>query len=311
MSENTITDGVWRVYPRGGGPWFGEDGEIVCEWPKVMVHTGTGESFPVRCQTSSRAKCGPCSKAYRGRVSRVFLSGWADRRPGKFWSVTLTAPGTEAHCRVHRRCDGSGGRRGECELCPCTPPGGVDLALWNGTAARRFNDFVTELRRAEWIAGDVQYAKAAEIQERGALHFHVLLRVGNQQLRLAELRALAIRLGFGHSVDLQSIGATSEAMRAAWYCAKYVSKSADDRSALPWFDVRTGEVTKGHGRYRTWTSSRSWGESMKAIRLAQQVYAEARRLAGDGAPSGVSTASGGGAAALDPKTESYAETGFG
>lgn len=274
-----------------------------CERPKRLVNVYTGETMVASCGASSRAVCGHCAKAYRGRVARVFLSGWTDSPGERLYGVTLTAPGDRVHCERHKKCDATGV---DCRACSCTPEGGVDLAVWNSFAGRRFSDFVNDLRRHG--LADLQYCKGAECQERGALHFHLMMRTRGA-LTVQVVRKWAKHHGFGHSVDVQLLS-VGEAMRAARYCAKYVSKAVDERGSIPWLDRSTGERCDGAPKYRTWSSSRSWGESMRSLKAIQRVYAEARRLAGDGAPFGVSTGSGeGGAAALDLNSECSARSG--
>src|SRR5262249_6114740 len=84
--------------------------------------------------------------------------------------LTLTAPGEREH--VSRA-----GKRPK--LCPCTPPGGVNLAEWNATAGQRFNAFMTVYMRYRY--GHGEYAPAAAGQHRGALHFHVMVRVRREK----------------------------------------------------------------------------------------------------------------------------------
>jgi len=102
----------------------------------------------------------------------------------------------------------------------------VNLAEFNTLARRHFNDLVTYLRRRY---GDVQYARSAEVQDRGALHFHVLMRVESVNNMLRDfkptdphcaLRVLVESVGFGHEVKVDRVDTGH-----AWYCAKYVSKS--------------------------------------------------------------------------------------
>jgi hypothetical protein len=196
--------------------------------------------------------------------------------------VTLTAPGKRAH--------GVGGWQ-----CPCTPPEGTDLAAWNPTAGARFNRFVRDLRRE--YGDDLQYFKAAEVQTRGALHFHLLIRRvtktgqpgGPLLLSEAVIRALALKHGFGHEVDVQEL-----APGHASYVAKYVGKSADARRSLPWngmrwqggkyysVDMGTGElilhekprkqVPSYTPTFRTWSMSRKYGDPMSVVKLAQKHY---------------------------------------
>ena len=145
-----------------------------CDRPERLVCSGCDAVRVRRCGRSSRVACVPCSESYRHRVRRVFESGYSDRPTDRLYLLTLTAPGR----RQHRRKDG--------RFCACTAEGGVTLAEWNASAGGRFNDFMTYLRR---LLGDVQYARAAEVQGRGALHFHVLLRLGAGH-NSASIRAL-------------------------------------------------------------------------------------------------------------------------
>lgn len=201
----------------------------------------------------------------------MFLSGWTDRPTERLVLLTVTAPGEQEHLLR----DGS--------LCPCTPVGGISVAEYNATASERFNRLMQALRRK--YGEELQYARAAEVQDgkrrhdgqgRGALHFHVLLRLDHPRRLLQDfkpsdpycvLRQLVESHGFGHAVDLQEVPES-----VASYCAKYVSKSADDRQQMPWLDRRTGEIVEGNGRYRTWTASRKWGLTMQAVRAAQSAW---------------------------------------
>jgi hypothetical protein len=215
--------------------------------------------------------------------------------------VTLTAPSdVDQHCSVHRKCDA---RQGEdCRSCPCTPAGGVNLGKWNGECAARFNRFMQDLRRM--LRLQVQYFKGAEVQQRGALHFHVLVRLPASigcKVNRSALRALAMHHGFGHSIDVQAV----DDHRAAGYVAKYVSKSCTERDEMPWVHRRTGEVVRGHGRYRVWTASRRWGVTMGEVRAAQAAWWA------QGGPTGATGAAPQGPAPtapkapLDPSSQSY------
>jgi hypothetical protein len=78
--------------------------------------------------------------------------------------------------------------------------------------------------------------------------------------------------GFGCVLDLDPIQPGD--LRAAAYVSKYVSKATDTRDEVPWVadvaDESTGEVRPMHtsARYRTWSASRNWGMTMKALREA-------------------------------------------
>lgn len=160
------------------------------------------------------------------------------------------------------------------DWCSCTPSGGVDLARWNRSHSRRWNHFRTALKQAH---PELQFFRGVEPQTRGALHDHAMTW-SQTPLSRKDIRAIALRAGFGHSVDLAPI---TSAKQVAYYVSKYVVKGADQRAAVPWYvasgtDMDTGEVFDviGDGEYRTWSMSRSWGTTMG------QVRAEARAFVG-------------------------------
>lgn len=290
--------------------WGGRANELHerCERPERLVCMGCDAVRIKRCGRSSRVACVPCSESYRRRVRRVFASGWNDNPLARIYFLTLTAPGSSAHWRR----DG--------QMCPCTPPGGVEPAFWNANARANWNRFMTYFRR---YYGATEYACAVEVQRRGLLHFHALLRVTGHNARLAvhygrlarkdpdsPLRLLAIRWGFGHAIDLQMVDPGDT--RAAHYCSKYVSKSAAEREAMPWPDA-DGSPAVGNGRYRPWSSSRRWGLTMLAVKRAQAAWwsSEALRAAQAEPALPASTEQPGGAAgrqaggALDSSSRSY------
>jgi hypothetical protein len=169
--------------------------------------------------------------------------------------------------------------------CNCTPVGGVDLAEWNPQQAACWNRLLTGLRRE---VDGLAFFRAVEVQDGkrggsrpGGLHLHVMVW-SPVPLKLCApfcrpncgcLRARAVGAGFGHSVDLAP--AEPGSRKFAYYVSKYVTKSCDQRSSVPWradvdVDFETGEVLRElvDGRYRTWSSSRGWGLTMKSIRAA-------------------------------------------
>jgi hypothetical protein len=157
------------------------------------------------------------------------------------------------------------------------------LDEWHGYHSLRWNRFLQALRRSGLVGDLVEYFRAVESQQRGALHDHALLRVESAVLvtrrMVAQLRRIAIEHGYGHELKLVVAGTSDASARlAAWYCAKYVSKSADERDEVPWVrrvvrvDPVTGHVRLGPRSYRTWTCSRRWGSSMRAVVAAQRSH---------------------------------------
>lgn len=239
-------------YLRGPVP----DG-LDCESPLHAVvsdaEAGTVTHEAWRCRNHRQSRCRPCATRYRRRVQSVAADGLY-RDGGFFYLLTLTAPGSSEHYLPS-------GKR-----CPCTPMGGVDLGQWNPTAGKRWNHFLVLVER-KYLVRPV-YFRAAETQERGALHHHVLVW-SPRKLSVRTVRSLAIAAGYGHEVDLQHLERGSR--KAAYYVSKYVTKSADERDLVPWVgqvvDEESGEVTEGMvpATFRTWSSSRSWGKSMREL----------------------------------------------
>lgn len=223
-------------------------------WRKIrLACAACGLSVLQRCRAASAEKCAPCAETYRHSVRRIAQSGLLRCvEGGSIAMLTFTAPGDNAH----NKRDGV--------RCECTPEGGVDLEEWNGRAVDRWNDLQRAIER-EW--GAFAYFKAVEVQNRGALHLHVLVRFRHRVvISVPRLRQLAMRHGYGHSVDVRA----NINLAAAGYVAKYVSKSAAGRVHVPYRHRQTGRTG---GRWRTWTASRNWGATMRAIRQAQAEWA--------------------------------------
>lgn len=224
-----------------------------CDQPLRVVR-GCGAVEVWRCSNHRESRCVPCSWRYRRRLSRIAESG--TRSSGHMYLLTMTAPGDD----VHRMPSG--------DVCPCTPPGGVDLGEWNASAAARWNQMRTRLRAR---IPRLEYLRAVEVQKRGALHLHVIVW-SPEPLDQVAMRKMAMGYGFGHSLDLAPIAPGSR--KHAYYVAKYVTKACDQRENVPWaadlVDKGTGEIMRidaDRATYRTWSASHGWGMTMKDIRM--------------------------------------------
>lgn len=223
---------------------------VDCDQP-LRVGLSCGGVTVWACGNHRESKCVPCSWRYRRRLTRIAEAG--ARETGYMYMVTFTAPGNDEH------------RMPSGKVCPCTPAGGVDLGRWNASASARWNTLRTDLRRA----GDLEYLRAVEIQRRGALHLHVLMW-SPAPLDERAMRKKAVRVGFGHEVDIAYVKPGSR--KHAYYVAKYVTKACDQRDDVPWtvdeLDEETGELRPLHtvASYRTWSSSQGWGLTMKEVR---------------------------------------------
>ena len=168
-----------------------------------LVTSWTDRSMWVRCGTRRAAACPSCSARYEAdafHLVRAGLVGDTDKgvpvavadRPTVF--VTLTAPSFGAvHSRPgHRPCAcRAWHREADTRLGSPVDPAAYDYeaaVLWNNHAGALWADFTRRLRRALATAGGltvrestavmkVSYAKVAEYQRRGQVHFHAAVRV--------------------------------------------------------------------------------------------------------------------------------------
>jgi len=251
-------EAAWRLLPF-------QRGAEMCEQPKVMECGRCGELFEIACGISMASRCVPCSKRYRRRWSRVLRSGSIDTDSQRVFFVTLTAPGDSEHVDTRTT-----------QMCECTPPEGVDPAVWNALLAKNWSAFTVYLRRR---FGDVQYAKAVEVQMkrlrrtgRGLLHLHVLIRCdADLTQHKEELRQLAMRWGFGHSIDVEPFHP-----RHVHYLANYGTKACDDRQHIDLLDLRTGEIVHGPRRMRTFSCSRNYGDTIVQVKQQQRGWVLAK-----------------------------------
>jgi hypothetical protein len=163
----------------------------------------------VRCGNRREACCPSCAYEYRGDMWQLVYAGLAGGRKGVPESVaehpqvfaTLTAPSFGS---VHNRPDD--GRRCRCGrrhdaddllLGEAIDPTSYDYegaVLWNWHAPALWNRFIIELARV--LASQaglcerawrklvrIAYAKVAEFQARGLVHFHAIIRLDGGQDR--------------------------------------------------------------------------------------------------------------------------------
>jgi hypothetical protein len=132
------------------------------------------------------------------------------------------------------------------------------------------------------------YLRAVEVQDRGALHLHLICHA-DEPMDPLTVQRLALAAGFGCVMDLAPI--TPGSRKHAYYVSKYVTKACDQRGQVPWardrVDTYTGEIYNDpRPTFRTWSSSRGWGLTMAALkadaaRLAEAARARARTVTPD------------------------------
>lgn len=263
-----------------------------CERPQRIMCGLCGTARSKRCRATRQSRCEPCAHSHRLLLKRVIVSGVGDApEVGNFFWCTLTAPGADSLPWDSSRC--SHGPEVDCSGKLGCKVDEWDSAVWNGTAPKRWSWFITYLRRR---LGSLQFVGVWEDQERGVLHRHFLIRLDSPSTEKrvrAAVRNIGQRWGFGRQYDVRAI--TSSAANEAWYIASYATKTVDrvaDRRVL---NTRTGEMRRGGGGFRSWSASRSWGDTCKVVRERQRVWAVSGGTALAGTPGTV-----GAAGALDP-----------
>lgn len=241
-----------------------------CSAPMVFVCNHCSGARLFGCATSRASQCPECSEKYKRRLYRIVESGISGRLGvGHMYFLTLTAPGVSRHYRHGRQ-------------CPCTPVGGVDLSEWNVRAGECWNRLRTWLK--DTYGFEIQYFRGVEIQQRGAIHYHVPVW-SPVPIDVDSVELAAVRAGFGHEVDLEPVSGLSSGVPG--YVAKYVTKTSDQRDSVPWsvdqVDVETGEICRRQVRatYRGYSKSARWGLTMKEIKAALRDQARARLAAED------------------------------
>jgi len=186
--------------------------------------------------------------------------------------LTITAPATEEHLGWVVGWDGKRPR----ESCGCAARMVGGMGSWNASAGKRWNVLRGALGR---LYPGAEFFRAVEVQERGAIHLHVIVWTA-KPLVLREVQRVAVDAGFGCVIDFKpaAVGDT----RQAAYVSKYVTKATDQRGEVPWdvVDLETGEVEAvKDARYRTWSCSRGWGLTMKALEAGIREAAQKRAAA--------------------------------
>jgi hypothetical protein len=277
----------------------GVTGELIHRYTTVHEPGGV---LPIACKTRRASQCPPCAEVYRADTYQLIRAGLSGGKgipetvachPCVF--TTLTAPsfgpvhvrrekdGRALRCRPRRRGEiCPHGTRLSCPnrhprddpllgdpLCPdCYDYTGA--VLFNACAPELWRRFTVNLRRAlaalteKALASQVRvsYAKVAEYQRRGVVHFHAIIRLDgpagpttappawattalltaaiDQAVRAVHLQTPAApglsarTLAWGREADTRPITATGELTdsKVAAYVAKYATKAAECTGTL-------------------------------------------------------------------------------
>ncbi|MCI7306185.1 MAG: hypothetical protein MR522_08000 [Trueperella sp.] len=200
-----------------------------CAQPRLVKRKDTGEAFWLPCRSRIYADCPRCATAYRRDYGTIFRSGalagcYPELREGRadyrditgdqledydFFFMTLTAPSFGATHKVPTaaweqkhpsrawRCEGCGEIHTAKDRHLVGVPVDTDSYLyhsavaWNSAVGSLWNVTRTAIRQR--FPG-VEYVVVNELQVRGALHLHVILRVQRQQFTEKSSTAIARKL---------------------------------------------------------------------------------------------------------------------
>lgn len=202
-----------------------------------VYHRDTGRRLLLPCRRRVCSYCGP--KHWRPKVLAGLHSGLG-RDGHDYLAILLTAPG------------------------------GVDADTFNADVSAKWNRFTTYLRRA-WgrTYPDLQFWRVAELQARGHVHFHVVVR-GARFLPVTNasgtgLRDLAVQAGFGTWVGVRRPRDYPGGVRSlGHYFGKYLLKGYSRSIGV------SKLVTFSQGWRVGWVTRKREGES-------EWVYVGARR----------------------------------
>jgi len=226
LLSRTATDPVGEARKRGAGPvaplakCMGRE-ECSCANKVRIYQMDEARRLLVPCRQRRCAHCGAAH--WRAKALATYHAGIDPAREDEYLAVTLTAPGR-----------------------------GTDIVAWNATSQARWHNFMTILRRSYPA---VEFWKVAELQQRGAVHFHVLFR-GVRFMPHGKVRGIAKAVGFGPNVWIK---ATRDykygAQGGGLYFGKYLLKSFERTTGV------TRLVTYSNGWRLHWVRHEKVGPS--------------------------------------------------
>jgi hypothetical protein len=162
-----------------------------CPTPARLYRESDLRRIVVPCGQRRCSWCGP--NIWRKRVLAGLHAGLRAAPPAEYLAILLTAPAES------------------------------DAREFNAAAPKRWARFNQYLREA-YPGADLGFWKVAELQERGHVHFHVVVR-GLRWLPVPRLRAIARRAGFGPWVGIRRPASYKGGPRSlGWYFTKYLMK---------------------------------------------------------------------------------------
>jgi hypothetical protein len=189
-----IAEGSDANRPEDSGRLDPEDSgrlENGCPDPVRLYAAADGKRLMLPC---GRRLCSWCGvHVWRKRVLAGLHAGLRAAPPAEYLAILLTAPGD------------------------------VSAEAFNRDASRKWHRFVEYLRR-DYPGARLEFWRVAELQARGHVHFHFVLR-GLRWLDIGKLRKTARSAGFGSWVGVRRPKDYKGSVRSlGWYFTKYLLK---------------------------------------------------------------------------------------
>lgn len=191
-----------------------------CPHPFVVLDRETGEYLHVPCRRRRCVWCGPNIWAKLRRAD--FYSGLAGVGMERLRVMFVTAPGGELDCEA-----------------------------WNEGASGRWHHLFT-LMRQHFASAELEFWKVGELQRRGAIHYHVVVR-SRVPIYISHglLQRLAMMAGFGQVCGVEGVRPYAQPVRVILaYLGKYLTKACE---AWP---KGMHVVTKSYGWRLVWEDRR-------------------------------------------------------
>ena len=207
---------------------------------RADTHTGeiTNHGYDKPCGSRLAEKCPHCSNVYRGDAISVLQSGLKSAKNSTipFTFITFTAPGADVFGPTHQRVTGTAkSGKSYVRRCGCrqvhpaedsligTP---LDPNTYRFDRAADFNAHASRLltvtmqRIGRVVGRKLSYARVAEFQTRGLIHFHVIVKgiVTERSVQTVvrggvDLRVVEENEGRGPGTGLRRRNANVEAAR--------------------------------------------------------------------------------------------------
>lgn len=249
---------MWLPDPSGSVPTAQPAPCGPCEHPIRLVRSDLASGEPaadrvlyVRCGSRRAVICRHCARLYRRDALLIAESGYRPATP--YTVLTLTAPGfgpqhhvafaRPRRCTPRRRCPNCHAEVPVCRrvhraddacagapVCDCFDY--FSAVRWNQHVSALFAETMRRLNALHRGTGRLDYLAVREVQRRGLVHLHIIIRgaLDERAARavIADAEVAGCRWGANCDVSLVPADDRSNLTRRFRYLAKYIAKRGTD-----------------------------------------------------------------------------------